>query len=302
MSTEVIDATMRPVLSPEELKMLSARVPWRAMLGIARVYGLLILTIGLALTFGGWWMVPAFVIVAALQHAISILQHEAVHGLLFHSHRLNDVVGRYLLSYPIGFSMDYRIVHFAHHRHLGQEADPDLHNYRPFPASPRKVWLKIIRECSGWGAVMQFLGRGASTSGARSRLVGVAAAQFVILGLFFIAGHPFAYLWLWLLPLVTLAKGFAQLRNLAEHFIREDAPIGSERLRTFQSSPFERFFLAPLNFHYHAEHHWYTTVPYYNLPALRAVLRTREGYKEHAAWTPGYLWVLSRLARRTNAV
>src|SRR3989344_4972022 len=146
-----IDVPLRPVLSSEELKRLSERNDWRSLVGIIRVFVLLALVIAIALSLGGWWMIPAFVFVAGLQHALSILQHESVHGLLFRSHRLNDVIGTVHLSYPIGFSLAYRAVHFAHHRHLGEPEDPDLYNYRPFPASRGTVLRKIIRECSGWG-------------------------------------------------------------------------------------------------------------------------------------------------------
>ncbi len=297
-----IDLLKRPALATEELRAFSERRPWRATLGIIRVFGLLVFVIAAALQGGGWWMVAAFPLVAALQHAISILQHEAVHGLLFRNHRLNDVVGRFLLSYPIGFSLDYRLVHFAHHRHLGAEADPDLPNYRPFPAHRGVLIRKILRECSGWGAIIQFFGSTGRTSGGRSRLVPIAVTQVVILLVFVWAGHPAAYLWLWLLPLVTLAKGFAQLRNIAEHAVRVGAPAGTERLRTFGSSRLERFFLAPLNFNYHAEHHWYTNVPYYHLPRLRAALRQRPGYREYAEWSPGYFATLRRLIQTPASV
>jgi Fatty acid desaturase len=198
--------------------------------------------------------------------------------------------------------LDYRLIHFAHHRHLGEEGDPDLHNYRPFPATRREVVIKILRECSGVGAALQLLGSGKTTSGACSHLFRILVAQLCIFGLFMVAGHPFGYLWLWLLPLGTFAKGFAQLRNLAEHFIRSEAPHGTERLRTFHASCLERFFLAPFNFQYHAEHHWYTNVPYYHLPALRKLLQSRPGFVEYAELSPSYISVLRRLVRPPSSL
>jgi fatty acid desaturase len=302
MNIPNVEVMARPALSPDELKRLSTRRPWRSALGIVRIYGLIILVISASLWLGGWWMVLGFVLIAALQHGLSILQHEAVHGLLFHSHRLNDWVGNVLLSYPIGFSLDYRVIHFAHHRLLGEEGDPDLRNYGPFPASGRDVFLKVVRECSGWGAISQFLSKGTGPTRSSSALLCIILAQGVIASLFLLVGHPFAYFWLWLLPLVTLAKGFAQMRNVAEHFIRTHAPAGTERLRTFRSSLLERFFIAPLNFHYHAEHHWYMMVPYYNLPMLRTMLQQRPGYREYAEWTPSYVWVFSQLVRKQRSI
>jgi Fatty acid desaturase len=83
-------SVLKPILHPRELAQLAERKSWRALMGIGRVYGSLLFVISLALWFGGLAMVVGFFIVAGLQHALSILQHEAVHGLLFRRHRLND--------------------------------------------------------------------------------------------------------------------------------------------------------------------------------------------------------------------
>ncbi len=255
-----------------------------------RVYGLLVGVTAAGISYGGWVIVPAFLLVSALQHALSILQHEAVHGLLYRNHRLNDFIGAWLLSYPIGFSMDYRLTHFAHHRLLGEAGDPDLANYLPFPADRKVMMRKALYEFMGLGAIRQFFGPSVNSSGARSRLFQIVVTQAVIFFGFYSAGQPLMYFALWLLPLVTLTKGFAQFRNLAEHLIRPNAPGVNERLRTFQSSFLERFFFAPLNFNCHAEHHWYTSVPYYRLPALRKLLRARAAdYSQFAEWTPSYV-------------
>ncbi len=297
-----IDILKRPALTSEEMKRLSQRNGWRATFGILRIYGSIFLVTMLALWLGSWWVIPAIVLVAALQHGISILQHEAVHGLLYSDHRMNDVVGSLLLSYPIGFSLDYRITHFAHHRNLGTDMDPDYANYKPFPAARGDFLKKVLREFSGYGAVFQFFRAGPSSSGGRSHLFQIACAQGIIFLLFYTVGHPFLYFFLWLLPLVTLTKGFTQFRNIAEHLIRPNAAPGTERLRTFRSSLMERFFFAPLNFHYHAEHHWYTNIPYHQLPALRRVLRERAGYHEFAEFSTSYLSVLMRAIRHEPKV
>ena len=290
--SELESLLLRPLLTPEELKDLSRRSPWRAALGIVRVYLLIILTLSVALIWGGWWILPAVLIIAALQHALSILQHEAVHGLLFNSHRWNEFVGTYLLSYPIGFTMDYRAAHFAHHRALGHAGDPDLPNYQKFPASPRVFLRKLVGDFSGYGALVQFFGRQSGNALRPSRLVGLLIIHAIIFAGFGVAEQPLMYFVLWVLPLLTVTKGLAQMRNLAEHVIRTNAPPGTERLRTFRSNLIERFFLAPLNFHYHAEHHWYTVIPYYRLPEARRMLQDRPGYSTYAEMSSSYLSVL----------
>jgi fatty acid desaturase len=291
-----LDDKMRPFLTTDELRDLSRRTPWRVVLSIMRVYGLLIFVFGIAVRIGGPWLIPVFVIVAALQHAISILQHEAVHGLLFKNHRTNDLIGAFLLSYPIGFTMNYRVTHFAHHRFLGLESDPDLANYRPFPSTPATVWKKVLNDLSGISAVKQFFHQERGAVLRPQQLFGIVIAQLIIFMGFAMLNHPILYIVLWLLPLVTLTKTLTQLRNLAEHLTRDRAPTGAERLRTFQSNRLERFFFAPLNFNYHAEHHWYTTIPYYRLPAARRLLQSRAGYYTFAEMSPAYFSVLRRAA------
>lgn len=289
----------RPALTLEELRAFMRPAPWRAFAGVLRVYGLLIGTIAGALWLGGVWLIPAILLIAALQHALSILQHEAVHGLICPNRKWNDFIGAWVLSYPIGFTMAYRTTHFGHHRNLGEDtADPDAHIYAPFPMSRKEFFKKMILAFSGIEACRQFLRGGTATTAASvisrvKALGGVVLVQGIILAGFVLAGHPLHYILLWLVPLVTLAKGFTYLRSVAEHLIRIDAvPSSATRIRTFQSSLFERFFLAPLNFHIHAEHHWYPQVPYSRLPTLRRVLKTRAGYEQGTEQAKSYLSVL----------
>src|SRR5262245_52425683 len=69
----------------------------------------------------GVWIGNPFVWLAILVllgsfHArVAILGHEAAHRLLFSNKKLNDVVGKWLLSYPGFVPFDlYRRSHFAH--------------------------------------------------------------------------------------------------------------------------------------------------------------------------------------------
>lgn len=95
----------------------------------------LIITFALHAYFDSWiTFVIAFVLIGGFQHHLSVIHHEAIHYLLFRKRRWNDLVGRFLGAYPIGFTMAYRATHLSHHRRLGEDDDPDLPNYRDFPA------------------------------------------------------------------------------------------------------------------------------------------------------------------------
>ncbi len=285
-----MDRNIIPRLENEELRVLFSKRWLRPTIGLVRVFSLLVLIICSSILINKWYVyVAAFVLIGALQHAMSILQHESVHSLLFPSKKLNDFIGNYFLSYTIGFSLDYRYIHLNHHKYLGTDMDPDESNYKDFPNTKKAFVKKIVTEFSGIGAVKQFLSSGSTSSSRRSySLVGIIITQLIIFSLFFIFSNFIFYFILWLFPLVTVAKGLSQTRNLAEHLVRIDAPSGAERLRTFKSNAVERFFFAPLNFNYHAEHHWYPMVPYYNLPRLRSLLKSRDGYNNGAEWCDSY--------------
>jgi len=62
------------------------------------------------------------------------------------------------------------------------------------------------------------------------------------------------------------------------------------------SNPLERLFVAPLNMNYHAAHHLWPSIPYYNLPLADAEIR------QHPAaagieWRQTYLGYLLRYFR-----
>src|SRR5205807_7477642 len=89
---------------------------------------------------------------------------------------------------------------------------------------------------------------------------------------------PTWYVTLWLLPLITIAKTISFYRTLAEHSLAATNAGAATRLRTFRPAVWERLLLAPMNFNFHAEHHWFPGVPYYHLPRLAALLETDPGF------------------------
>ena len=96
------------------------------------------------LFFQRWLSTPfsfilAFILMGGWQHHLAVLHHDAVHYLLFRNRKLNEWVARFFLGYPVGLTMGYRRIHLAHHRHLGDDGDPDLPNYAGYPARLAKL-------------------------------------------------------------------------------------------------------------------------------------------------------------------
>jgi SAM-dependent methyltransferase len=96
----------------------------------------------------------------------------------------------------------------------------------------------------------------------------IATQAIIFFYCFYLTGSIFAYLYAWILPLFTVMFGLNTLRSNLEHAKHHglaDQPL----LFTFRPSKLVCFFLSPFNMNYHAEHHSYPGVPFYNLDKVR---------------------------------
>lgn len=309
-ASETSRSVSRPTLAREDLMRLLVRDPLQTVVYLFSVAIGIVLAAGLYVWAPGTvTLVVAFVLIGGLQHHLSIIHHESVHHLLFASRRWNELIGR-VAAYPIGFTMAYRRQHFDHHNLLGTERDPDLPNYRAYPATVSVLLLALAKDLSGFAAVTQFMRQSRETPRSPSRdesrtrqarrdLVGLAGAQLGVLTVFWAIGYPTLYLTLWLLPLVTLAKTLTHLRNIARHAqVRDVGDPELSRYRTTLVGPIERFFFAPMNFNYHAEHHFYPMIPWHNLPEAHRLLSSHPAYDQVVETERGVLRFIFRKALR----
>lgn len=97
----------------------------------------------LATVWSGWiWLsVPLVLVAAHFMHGILIGFHEASHGLLRKSRRLNEFDGVLIGMFTfLPFSL-YRVMHQMHHMHLATERDTELWPF-VLPNSPR--WARCL--------------------------------------------------------------------------------------------------------------------------------------------------------------
>jgi len=246
-----------------------------------------------------WVVVPAILAIAALQHAMFVLVHEAAHYRLLSDRRANDAVGR-ALGALAGISMcTYRVVHRLHHNHLYGDADPDIALHGGYPRGRAYLLRKLATDLTGrtaWKTYRYFFGAPAANAetataqrplddtpaslradAARDRRT-VIAVQLALPLAALVLGGPAGlakYALLWLLPALTVLQALLRLRAIAEH----GAPAGYESAlvaaRTNLAGPLARAVLFPHHVGYHIEHHLYPAVPHYRLPELHALLRAR---------------------------
>lgn len=289
----------------DTLRRLSGIDDWRAAAAIVSEWAQIGLAIALAQAVGHPLVTAlAVVVIGARQHALTVIGHDAVHWRLFSNRHLNDWLGNLVVQWPVFLSVEsFRHFHGEHHRFTGMEGDGNRFLWRThtadgelapewrYPKSPLQLGLKVLRRAAlftgvGW-IVRSFVAAWLFRSSLAQLLVRLAwwAAIATLLTAFDAWGGFLLY---WVLPFCTWHVAAQYLRLIAEHSaIPGQGPYAVTR--TTLATPLERYLVVPRNIHYHLEHHWYPSVPWYHLPALHAALMQRPGYRQQAVVT-GSLW------------
>jgi fatty acid desaturase len=289
------------------VRALSTIDPWRALSTVAMEWLTIGVTIAVAeLVFWPWLYPLAVVIIGARQAALTVIGHDAAHHRLLPSRVWNDVVGDLLATWPTFFTLSgFRKYHGEHHQYLGEPEDGNRviwRTHRPdgtlrpewtYPKSwPAFAW-KIAKRSAGPTGIWWIL-RGnvgafvfvRSWAEACARVTGTVVIAAVLTATRTWSG----FLLYWIVPFCTWHMTAQYVRLVCEHsglpHLKPGAPSAYALTRTTLARPWERWLLVPCNIHYHAEHHFYPSVPFYNLPALHQALMDQPGYRENAVITP----------------
>lgn len=324
MAEAIRTRSWREALEPEELRELLRANDWRGWLSVALNWAL----VAAAMAWVAVWPHPLSVVVAlfvigARQLGCAVMMHEAAHGTLFRSRRLNEWVGQWLCAYPVWADLKpYRRYHLKHHAYNWTDRDPDLDLATKFPVTSDSLRRKVWRDLSGqvaWKRVRAILRRDLAGSpeskSARIRakglsfgktagdgapgwhnLVGVAVTNALLFALLALLGHPELYL-LWLGAWFTTYSLVTRIRSIAEHNMVPDPTDELRNTRTTLARWWERLLLAPNRVNYHLEHHLLPNAPFYRLPRMHRMLRER-GVLDGALVSHGYLGVLRQAASR----
>jgi fatty acid desaturase len=320
------------LFTPSEWAPFQTRSAWAGPLLVAHCWAVIALAVAVGIVIP--WLIPLCVmVIGTRQLGLAILMHEAAHGGLSKTARLNDFLGHWLCAVPIGASLNaYRPYHLTHHRFAQQPEDPDLMLSAPFPVSPASLRRKLIRDLTGQTFFKQrvLLPLAQTKADARSNrpdadlrssspkgdsATGMSAHDYesivtgrsvlpflafnaVLLTGFIAAGVWWAFFALWLLPMATWFPMVTRLRNIAEHACVEGSAADPFRAaRTTRAAWWERALIAPYWVNFHAEHHLFMHVPCWKLPSLHRAIHARP---QAAAMevAPGYADVLRTVTRR----
>lgn len=244
----------------------AAAVDWAIIAGTFALVGWVDHPVGYAL---------ALVPLGSRQQALGALFHDAAHRLVARPRWLNDALGSLLSAWPLGLSLGgYRRYHFAHHRHLGTDGDPEITHKRALPqwalpASPRRVARHFA---------LDLLGGGLPHLAAAGRLTRpVSALEAGGLGAFWAAitliAWRFHMIWvpvLWVTSIATVFWSGVRLRIWTEH-------LGTLDTHRIAVPAWLAHLIMPHSIGLHWEHHHWPGVPFSSLPRLRAALPPGEG-------------------------
>jgi fatty acid desaturase len=301
------------LFTPQEWAPYQIRSAWVGPLLVAHCWAVIALAVIAGVLIP--WLIPLCVmIVGTRQLGLAILMHEAAHGGLSRSNRLNDFLGHWLCAVPIGASLKaYRPYHLTHHRFAQQAEDPDLMLSASYPVSPASLRRKLIRDLTGQTffkqrvllPLAQARSSGPRDDGAHDYeaiVTGRSVLPFLAFNVVLLAGFVAAGVWwaffiLWLLPMATWFPMVTRLRNIAEHACVEGSSTDPFRAaRTTRASLWERAFIAPYWVNFHAEHHLFMHVPCWKLPRLHRAIHTKP-QAEAMEVAPGYASVLKAVTR-----
>jgi fatty acid desaturase len=300
----------RTLLEPQRIRELSKLRPGRAVRDTALCWATILAVWAAAAAIDTWWAVAAaFVIGGNRFYALFIIGHDGMHRRIFQDTKANDLFTDVFVLAPIGaINHINNRNHLRHHQFLATEADPDRHKHGCFN---KTTPLAVVGYLTGATSVLKnvlnvFRGsdRGRSASNdpdrpgyTRRDLAVLLACQAVLLTGLTLTFGWWGYPVLWLAPVYCFTILADNLRTFVEHSQTEaDHLADAHRLVTNDPPWIERVLFAPMHMHYHAAHHLWPSIPYYNLPAADAELRRSAG-ADQLVWRGSYLGYLWRYTR-----
>lgn len=266
-----------------EVRALMTRNPWTALIALSIV----VLQTSIAfwmgrLGFDYWWLslLIAFCVGAFANHANYVIIHDATHNLILQNKSLNKLVA-ILADLPnlTAGAMGFRVYHLKHHSHQGDyEYDADLAN----------LWeARLVRDIWYRKAIwLMFFPIFQLTRPPRLKAITMRDRWFVVnlvcAGIYDVAIIYF-FGWAGFLYLAFSFFLSVGLHPVGARWIQEHYTNDPEQETYSYYGPINR---VCLNMGYHNEHHDLPSVPWNNLPKLRAVApEFYDHLKYHSSWS-----------------
>lgn len=249
--------------------------------------------------------------VAAVQHRLSGLAHDASHYSLFRNKVTNELASDLFLMFPIfGMTQKFRNSHLGHHRFVNDpDLDPDvvrLNGPEPqrFPVSRGGFCVRYLLRALWPPALLAYLF--GQAKGANARVGGgvqdvKAPYRFRVgrlmrgtywLGLLSAvhALRAWPLFWLfWVVPLLTFYPLLMQLREIAHHSNAPDAGRFTNS-RVFLVHPLLRACVFPYGQDFHVTHHLFAMLPHHRMARAHEVLMRYPPYRDGVVVCRGFFF------------
>lgn len=288
-------------ISKRDRDMLSRISTTRTLLNLSKNWAIICILIYICNThFSYLVFVPATMLIAARMHAIIVLSHDAAHYLIARNKKYNDAIAEYCITLPLFASLKrYRTLHFAHHKHLWTDKDPEVLFHRTyeefqFPLTKGKMFKILLFDTLGVHFAMYTWRKISQKAFWKQSYYSFRLDYFLYyLLLFYVLFHMdlfVCYLQFWIIPYITWYQVIWRIRVISEHnAVPEDVLSGT---RTTRANIIDHLFFGPNNANYHAEHHLYPSVPFFNLPKLHTRLMKDAQFVASTHFTKGYINVI----------
>jgi fatty acid desaturase len=255
---------------------------------LAAVFFLNQAALGAAVYLGSIWIVvPLALIASHVMHGLLIGFHEASHGLLRKTRRLNEIDGVIIGIFSLTSFSLYRAAHQLHHAYLATERDVELWPF-VIPGMPR--WIRVLAAALELGLglfftpllfLRTFLRRGSPIRNKKVRRqiwaeLALTAGVWICLLTLVAWWDAWKYfLWMYLAP-AYLASNMQSWRKYIEHVGLTGSTVNSSTRSIVSGGLLGRFVaFTLLHEPYHGVHHRYAGLPHAELPLRVAELEPK---------------------------
>ena len=291
-----LPSRLREAVPTDVLRALHHRSATRHVLIAARQFALLAVIAGLSVRYPDPWI---WIPLAALQGTVIlsfiILLHEVVHETVF-VHRRPGAYRALALLYAAPSAIaasQFRRWHLDHHDELGSKTeDPKRAHLSP---KRNARWFKLLYVTAG---LFVIYARAAALAAkkyppalrrtiALERLANVLLRAAFVAAVWHFAGGD-AVVRAWLVPIFVFFPAAFTVNRLGQHYWVDPTDPAKWGTRVDGSLLVNTLFLQS---NYHIEHHYFPSVPLYNLPALNRRLRPFwDGIGHPSRSYPSLLW------------
>jgi fatty acid desaturase len=218
------------------------------------------------------WAIWAVIVVlmGSRQNALGVLGHDGAHYLISRHRQLNELASELLCFWPVMTGIaDFRRFHFAHHRYLSSERDPEIifkTKLSPaqwaVPAGPTRIFGYFALDLIGLGAI-EIAKAYRLMKKTQLRSVIGPLCWWTAVGAVLHVFHLELAALIWFLSLGTSFWGFYRLRSWTEH-------VGDDAIDRVRANWWQRWLITPHCSWAHDEHHRYPSVVFWQRHRLRS--------------------------------